>query len=388
MGLTGIIAEFNPIHKGHEYLIKEAKKHGPVACVISGNFVQRGEAAIAEKRIRAKSAILAGADIVLELPVLWSMSTAQNFALGGVSALGSIGCDSIMFGSECGNVEELIAAAEILSSSEFSERLTSFLKEGITFAAAREKAAKACGLEGNLLKGANNNLAIEYIIAAKNLSLDIKFDTVMRKGAAHDSLQEAEFVSATLLRQKLREGDTEFCGKYMPMGTAELFNEENISDMSRIERAVLGVLRTKTAEDLKKLPDLSEGVENKLFSAIKLANSLEGLYNSLKVKRYTHARLRRLVLSAFLGADNSFFMKPVPYVRVLGFNKAGQALLKEIVKESPLPVITKAADIKLLPKAAQRVFETECKATDLFALSLKEPFPCGLEYTAKIIKTE
>ena len=125
MSTVGIIAEFNPLHKGHEYLISEAKKLGSVVCVISGNFVQRGETAIAEKRVRAKAALIAGADIVLELPVLWSMSTAQNFALGGVSALWYAGCDTLMFGSECGNVDELIKTADILESDEFSKNIES-----------------------------------------------------------------------------------------------------------------------------------------------------------------------------------------------------------------------------------------------------------------------
>lgn len=388
MGLTGIIAEFNPLHKGHEYLIKEAKKYGPVACVLSGNFVQRGEVAIAEKRLRARAALLVGADLVFELPVLWSMSTAQNFALGGVSVLGNVGCDRIAFGSECGNVAELIAAADILCSPEFSNQLAEFLKNGTTFATAREKAAKASGLKGDLLKGANNNLAIEYIIAAKNSGLNVEFSTLARKGAAHDSYDEAEFVSASLLRKKLREGDRDFCKKNMPYGIAEIFSEENISDMARIERLILGTLRTKTIDDLKKLPDLSEGVENKLFSAIKLAKSLEDLYNKLKVKRYTHARIRRLVLSAFIGADDSLFMKPVPYIRVLGFSNKGKELLKKVTAESSVPVITRATDIKLLKGDALKVFEAECRATDLFALSLEEPFDCGLEYTSKIIKTE
>ena len=139
---------------------------------------------------------------------------------------------------------------------------------------------------------------------------------------------------------------------------------------------------------LNNLPDLSEGLENKLFSAISLATSLEELYNTMKVKRYTLARIRRLVLSAFIGADNSFFMKPVPYLRVLGFNKCGEAFIKENLKKSPVPVINRAADVEKLDVAAKSVFETESRATDLYLLSLINPQKCGLEYTSKIIKTE
>lgn len=388
MSTVGIIAEFNPLHKGHEYLINEAKKLGEVVCVISGNFVQRGETAIAEKRIRAKAVLKAGADLCLELPVLWSMSTAQNFALGGVSALWYAGCDTLMFGSECGDEQLLIKTAEILESADFSAVLEKYLKKGITFAAARQKAAEECGAPKGILEGANNNLAIEYIVAAKKLGADLEFKTVKRKGAAHDSEEVAEFVSASLLREKLRSGDREFCSQYMSKGISELFSTENLSDMNRLEGGILSLLRLKTQNQLKNLPDLSEGVENKLFSAIRLATSLEGLYNEMKVKRYTLARIRRLVLSAALGFDHAFFMKPLPYVRVLGFGKKGENLIRGKMQDSCVPFIMRAAEIERLSYDCQKVFETECKATDLFALSLTKPLPCGLEYTSKLVKTE
>lgn len=383
--VTGVIAEFNPLHKGHEYLLKKAGERGPVVCALSGNFVQRGETAIAEKRIRTKAALISGADLVLELPVLWSMSTAQNFALGAVSVLGFAGCDRIMFGSESGNIEELEKTAEILNSAEYEEKLEARLKTGITFASARQYAAEECGLKKGILEGANNNLGIEYIASAKKLGMNIEFDTVKRIGAAHDSREEAEFVSASLIREKLLNGDRAFAEKYMPSGIAELFKESSVSDIKRIERAVLAVLRTKSIEELKKLPDLSEGIENKLWGEIKLAESLDELYNGIKVKRYTLARIRRLVLSAFIGMDNEFFMRPVPFIRVLGMTERGKELLKERVSASCVPLITRIADIKALDSKAQKVFDTESRATDLFGLSLEKPIPCGLEYTAKII---
>lgn len=388
MSGIGIIAEFNPLHKGHEYLIKKAKGQGTVICVISGNFVQRGDTAIAEKRIRALAALKCGADVVLELPVLWSMSTAQNFALGGVSALKYAGCNKIMFGSECADIKKLYKAADILSSAEFSSLVCEKLKTGVTFAAARQSAAEELGAESGILAGANNNLGIEYILAAKALDYKVEFETVKRIGAEHDSMQEDEFVSASLLRQKLKDKDYDFCKKHMPENVINLFTPDTVSDISRIERAILAVLRTKKLQELSRLPDLSEGVENKLLSAIRLATGLEELYNTMKVKRYTLARIRRLTLSAFIGADNSFFMKPLPYLRILGFNKSGEMFIKEKLSNSPVPVINRAADINKLDNAAKCVFETECRATDLYSLSLPVPFECGLEYTSKIIKTE
>lgn len=386
MSVIGIIAEFNPLHSGHEYLINEAKKQGTVIAVISGNFVQRGETAIAEKRIRTAAALRSGVDLVVEMPVLWSMSTAENFALGGVSILKNMGCDKLMFGSECGDVNKLKHTAEILLSDEFSNILSQKLKNGITFAAARESAATELGVESEVISQPNNNLAIEYIKAAKLLEADFEFVTVKRKGALHDSKTEDKFVSASLLREKLQNGDYGFCKKYINPEVLSLLSPENISDMKRLDRAVLAVLRTKSINELKKLPDVSEGVENKLYNGIGLAESTEDLYNIIKVKRYTLARIRRLVLSAFIGADDSFFKKQPPYIRVLGFNKAGELQLKESAKVSQLPVFVRPADIKKISDDAQKVFETECRATDLFSLSLTEPLPCGLEYTAKLLK--
>ena len=380
MATVGIIAEFNPLHSGHEYLINEAGKLGTVVCVISGNFVQRGDTAIAPKELRAKSALKSGADLVAELPVLWSMSTAQNFASGGVSACLALGCDTLIFGSEEGEISPLLQIADILTSDDFSVILDKYLKKGVTFAAARQKACEELGSKKGILDKPNNNLGIEYIAAARRLGANLEFKTIKRQGADHDSKEIDSFVSATLLREKLLLGDRDFCKKYINEENLKLFDQNNLSDIARLETAILSVLRSKTIDELKALPDLSEGVENKLFSAIKTATTLNELYDKIKVKRYPLARIRRLVLSAFLGLDNSYFMKPLPYVRVLGFNKKGKDVIKQAKGNSDTPIVTKVSEIKDSP-----VFAVESKATDLYNLSLKNPQPCGEEYTFKII---
>lgn len=383
MSIVGIIAEFNPLHSGHGYLISEAKALGQVATVISGNFVQRGDTAVAPKEIRAKAALSAGADLVAELPVLWSMSTAQNFAIGGVSALVNLGCDTLMFGSETGEIEPLLKIAEILTGAEFRDCLEKYCASGMTFAAARQKACEELGAQKGILDKPNNNLGIEYIVAAKRLGADLQFKTVKRRGAQHDSTAVREFVSASLLRERLLKGDREFCRRFMSEDVLELFDSGSLSDIKNIEKGILSVLRTKTVGDLKQLPDLSEGVENKLYNGIRLANSLEELYNGIKVKRYPMARVRRLVLSAFLGFDNEYFMKPLPYVRVLGFNKNGREIIKNAKKISSVPIVTRVSEIK-----GEKVFKTECRATDLYNLSLRKPEECGKEFTVKLIKAE
>ena len=389
LSVTGIIAEFNPLHTGHALLLKKAKERGTVVAVISGNFVQRGDLAILEKRTRARAALICGADLVLELPAAYSMSTAQNFALGGVSALKAAGCDALLFGSESGDIRELTAACEILKAKEFPEKLNAYLATGMTFAAARERAACDMGLKRGVLSGANNNLAVEYMAAAGNIGADFEFVTLKRQGAGHDSPEvSGGYASASLLRERLLSGDYDFCREYIPENVFSLLEPSNIADIRRIESAVLAVLRTRTLSELKSLPDISEGLENKLFSAIRVATDLKDLYNRVKVKRYTLARIRRLALSAFIGLDSTFFMKPPPYIRVLGFNERGMALLKKKSANSAVPVVTRVSEIKKLSEPALKLFETECRATDLFALALPTPAPCGLEYTSKIIKTE
>lgn len=388
MSAVGIIAEFNPLHTGHKHIIDYAHTLGDtVACVVSGNFVQRGDTAILSKAQRAKFALLCGVDIVAELPVLWSMSTAQNFALGSVWQLYNLGCEKIVFGSECGDIEALKKAADIITSDNFFLKVTEKAKSGITFAIARENVAQEMGIDPTLLRGANNNLGIEYIIAAKKLNLPLEFYTIKRLGAGHDSKEiDDGFVSASYIREELYKGNIGYVERFMPHEIRGIITADHIANISRLENAILSALRTKTAADFEKLPDISEGLHNKIYFSIRVATSLEELYNSIKTKRYTMARIRRLVLAAFLNFDNQFFMTTPPYVRVLGFSEVGVAHLKK--PQGIIPIITRAAQIKLLESDAQKVFDTECRATDIYNLALGTPLECGTEQRLKLLKKE
>ena len=388
MSAVGIIAEFNPLHTGHKRLIDYAKTLGDtVACVISGNFVQRGDVAIISKQQRAKFALLCGVDIVAELPVLWSMSTAQNFALGGVWQLYNLGCQKIVFGSECGDIDALINAADVLNSDGFFEKVSEKAKSGVTFAVAREQTAAEMGVDFTLLRGANNNLGIEYILAAKKLNLPIEFHTIKRLGAGHNSNEiDDGFVSSSFIREELLKSNIGYTERFMPREIRGIINPEHIADIKNLENAILCSLRTKSANDLKNLPDISEGLENKIYFSARVATSLDELYNMIKTKRYTMARIRRLVLSAFLELDNQFFMTTPPYVRVLGFNSNGLEHLK--TPQGIIPIITRALQIKNLDDDAIQVFETECRATDIYNLCLNEPLECGSEQKMKLLKAE
>lgn len=388
LSCVGIIAEFNPLHTGHKRIIDYAKTQGDtVACVISGNFVQRGDTAIISKQMRTKLALLCGADIVAELPVLWSMSTAQNFALGSVWQLYNLGCKKIVFGSECGDIAALYNAANVLNSDGFFAKVSEKSKSGVTFAVAREQTASEMGVDFTLLRGANNNLGIEYILAAKKLNLPIEFDTIKRLGAGHDSSEiDDGFVSSSFIRTELLKGNIGYTERFMPHEIRGIINDKDISDLKRLENAVLYSIRTKTADQLKNLPDISEGLENKIYFSARVATSLDELYNMIKTKRYTLARIRRLILSAFLGFDNRFFMTTPPYVRVLGFSENGLNHLKK--PQGVIPIITRALQIKQLDSDAQDVFDTECRATDIYNLCLSTPIECGTEQRMKILKKE
>ncbi len=386
----GIIAEFNPFHSGHKYLLDCIKGDDTtVTVVMSGNFVQRGDTALMPKAARAAAALKNGADLVIDLPTPWAMSTAQNFAFGGVSLLKNLGnIDGICFGSECGDIDLLRQTADILKSEEFSRKISDKLGSGETFAKIRSDVIKLWGERfEKVLTSPNDTLATEYIFAAFRLNFDTEFACVKRVGASHDSSCSDITASASLIRKSLLEGDTSLAMQYIPESAHTLIKTDEFSSIKNIEKAILADLRVKAATDgLKNIADASEGIENRIKTAIMKAGSLDELYALIKSKRYTLARVRRLVLSAYLGIDASFYFREPPYIRVLGFTKKGEQILKDAKKKVKCPIITTAADIDTLTDFGKKVWLKECIATDIFSLSLTIPQGCGNEYYHKIIK--
>lgn len=386
MGICGVIAEFNPLHNGHKYLIDAVKNDGHIAVLaISGNFVQRGDTAVIPKSERTKTALLSGADIVLELPIPWSMSTAQNFALGGVSQLSALNVDTLYFGSECGDKDKLILVAEALQSKEFNKRLKEELKTNKTFAKMRQEIlTELIGDAANVLSNPNDTLGVEYILAAKRLGLNLKFRAIKRQGAGHNELVGSDsFASSTMIRKAVLENDFESFKDYMPDFSYKILKDSPISDIIRLDVAIISRLKLMKKEEFSFLPDISEGLDNLIFSKVKECGSLEELLNAVKSKRYTLARIRRIILSAFLGIDNSFFLKEPPYVRVLGFSKDGVGILP---KSSRKPIVTKVSQIEKLGDLSKKVFDIENTANELYALSLDNPKKYVNDYKFKILK--
>lgn len=389
---VGIIAEFNPFHNGHKYLIDAVKQNGnAVICVMSGNYVQRGDTAITDKFTRAKMAVLNGADLVVELPTPWAMSTAQNFATGAVGILGALGItDKIVFGSESGDIYALKQTAAVLKSDDFNEKINKKIGSvSTTFAAARNEIfKKEYPYLSHIIDSPNDTLGTEYILAAERVGFTGEFECIKRIGAAHDSADTDITVSASLIRKIIKDGKFEDIAKFMPHSVAEILKKTPIADIKRIESAVLCKLRMDFGDDkIPTLPDISEGIENRLKNAVLNATSFEELLALTKTKRYTLARIRRLCLSAFLGINDSFFGKMPPYIRVLAMGYRGEELLKQANKNSSLPIITKTKQLNLDDEFTKKVWSLECVASDIYGLSLNPPRKCGDEYYQKIIKT-
>lgn len=381
--ICGVTAEYNPLHNGHVYQLNELRRNGAdtIVAVMSGNFVQRGQPAICDKWLRALAAVECGVDLVVELPSAWAVTSAQRFAEASVGIMSQLGVDTIGFGCECGNSGLLKSAATYLSGDEFQLQLKQYISKGINYPSAVSKAAQ---LYCDVLTGANNSLAIAYIKAAEKLIPDCRYIAVKRIGAGHD-VQEAEgvFASASMIRKLVLSGGK--YNRYIPGKMASLLDKslsEGLAPASfeRIERGIIAKLRTMSAEELRTVPDVSEGLENRILSAAKSSSDLDSLYASVKSKRFTHARIRRIILNAYLGTTAALQNAPVPYIRPLAFNKRGSELIKNAAKRG-LPIYTKSSKFTADSRCAE-AFEQEAKAGLIYALCLPEPSGFIDEYRA------
>ena len=327
--LTGIICEYNPLHTGHKKQIDHIRHSlgadSGIVCLMSGNFVQRGAPAIFDKSIRAEAAIKSGADLVLELPVTYALSSAEGFAAGGVSILSPF-CDRLCFGAESPDKSDLLETAQALLSPAFPDALRTYLDEGLSFPAARQKALAAMGLDAALLAHPNNILAVEYCKAILAQNSKMEPFPIFRAGSYHSVTADAQNPSATFLRQQLlSHRDWE---RYVPEETVKLFFTAPLHSLEAGERAILSKLRTMSDDEFEALPGGSEGLWRKLMHAARQCTTLEEIAAEVKSKRYTRTRIDRMVLCAFLGISEEMLHTPVPYVRVLALNDRGREILK------------------------------------------------------------
>lgn len=389
MGAAGIIVEYNPLHSGHLRLLEAGRAAlGPdtaMVCVMSGNFVQRGDFALLRKHARARAAVESGADLVLELPLPWAVSSAEGFAAGGVQALAATGVvEHLLFGSECGDVSALERVAAALLAPSFRDRLREALPGAVSFAAARQRALTGLLPEEDaaLLESPNNILGIEYCKSILAQGAALTPLALPRLGAAHGGGRPGEhngipMASASYLRSLTVE-DWE---PYVPPRAAALYTRAAaaglLADGSKFEVAVLALLRAKPEADFAAVRGVSEGLEHRLAAAVREATSLDDLYTRLKTKRYPHARLRRLVLDAALGIPAE--LPAPPYIQVLGARKTALSRLKQ----AALPAGTSLADLARSGAEAAKISELHSKAVDFSALCRVKTQPMGLAFTTK-----
>ena len=392
MLIAGIVAEYNPFHKGHGALLQYCRERGAshVVAVMSGNFVQRGEPALLNKHARAEMAVRNGVDLVIELPVYWALSGAENFALGAVSLLNAAGCQRLCFGSECGDAVLLQEAAAALLQPDFIAETRERLKTGISFAAARDQAwaERFGGPLARLLQAPNNILGVEYCKALIRLGTAMQPCTMRRVGPGHhDSAPLTGIASGTLLRKMITSDEN--WESYLSAESSTVVRREKSllhapAAVEHVETAILAVLRKMSPTDFSRLPDISEGLENRLYQAAQAAVSLDGFYQLAKSKRYALSRIRRLTMCAFLGIEAQAPFTLPPYLRVLAMNTQGAALLHAVKLRGELPILTRAAEASRLLPPARTLWQQEQQSCNLYNLCLPQPLSCGTDLTQKL----
>lgn len=376
---VAVICEFNPFHNGHRFLLGKAKEltGEPVLAVMSGSFTQRGEVALCSKFERAEAALKSGVDLVAELPAVYAVSCAERFARGGVNISKMFGCvNYLAFGCEDDDIDLLKTAAFAGENPEVNAIIAEQMNSGSYYPKAYEYAVRqVCGGEvADVLTKPNNILAVEYIRALRGT--DIKPLPIKRVGAEHDSDgADGIYASASYIRKLLRSGKS--AEKLLPYAPSEITYPE------KLDRALLYKLRNMNAEQLRALPEVGEGLENRILSAARKFGTAEEVIGEVKTKRYTRSRICRILTCALLGITEELQTKTADYARVLGFTDEGGKMLKACIGK----VITSAAKAEDLGSDTAELLAADIRATDTAALAYEKVKPCGADYLTKIIKS-
>lgn len=390
MKTAGIVCEYNPLHNGHVYQINKTRQAGAthIVCVMSGDFVQRGDCAVFSKFLRARAAIKCGADLVVELPAAWSCDSAPNFALGSVAILDSLGIDFLSFGTEFESKELLQNAAKASFDGRVGELLKKEAKNGASYPAALCKAVREFyGKEtADVISRSNSTLAVEYIKALTKLESRADVFLCKRKGPEHDELEKSEnLLSAGAIRAL---SDFSFAKEFIPKDAFALFENSilncgGIHLLKQGERAVLSSLRELKKDDFELFVETESGLCRRIYSAVRSSSSLEELFEKAKTKSVTMAKIRRSVMRTFLRLPSQMSTTLPPYAKVLAANKKGFEVLSK--SNGKIPVVTKHSEVLKLGGFASEVYDAQCRATDLYGLFSKKIEPCGLEQTTPII---
>lgn len=386
--ILGIIAEFNPFHNGHKYLIDQAKSIVNPDCTIiamSGNFTQRGQASIINKFEKTKTILNSGANLVVEIPTVYSISSAENFAEGGVKVLMQAHATHIAFGIEDDNLEtiKLIADTLVDETEEFKSILKKYMDEGLSFAQSRCKALIEYLKDEKIeetINQPNNILAIEYLKAIKRLNANFEIVPIKRN---------KEFASSTEIRNKIFNGEDYTADIPEESKLILMENNGNFTDLNCFEKIMIYKLRTMDASTLNNLADVAEGLDNLMVKYAKETNNLEALIQSIKSKRYTQTRIQRILLYILfeITKDDMKLSKEImPYVRVLGMDSEGEKILKDIDQNVLVTSVKKFYDG--CSEEYKRLLDLDIKATNVYSLMSSKNYNADLDYTERLIIKE
>ncbi len=394
MKITGIISEYNPLHNGHLYHIEKTRENNAthIVAAMSGNYVQRGEIAVMDKFERAQIAVKNGIDLVIEIPVVYSLASAEFYARGAIYLLDALGCvEELSFGSEVGSVAEIEQAAEIAWECQQSPELEELLRNGMSYPNAissmiiSQHGRKKGNRIADILASPNNILAVEYLKAIKYFGADIKPFTIHRKSVAHDSMKVLSNTASAAYIRKCMEEKTDFFG----LVPDEVYNayknaldSGKKSDMRNLERILIYKLRTISAEELKEVPDVGQGLENRILECAPM-ESIEQILQGIKTKRYTMARIKRILLNMLIGVKKSDLEILPPYIRVLAVNERGRDILSAAKENSKIPFGSSLARLAAESDEAKRFAEIEAAASDIYALSKEKIGKGRLDYKTK-----
>lgn len=405
--VLGIIAEYNPFHNGHMYHLEKAKEQSGAQysiCVMSGNFVQRGNTSILNKWKKAEMALKNGIDLVIELPTIYSVASAESFSLGAIKLLDSLKIvDAISFGAETDDFAALNNISNIAfeEPKKYKDLLNKELKKGISFPQARGNALMLYLDDNkryaNILNSPNNILAIEYLKSLKKIKSTIQPIPIKREKVYYnENTIVDEFASATAIRNLLKNNQFSEIRKVVPKDTYEILSKESeleniVLDLSAYEKQIIYNLRKMSAEEIAQLPDVNEGLEHSIKNAASFSNNIKDFINIVKTKRYTQTRIQRILICALLGItkrDVIMGKRAIPYIRVLGFNEKGKELISRISKANPkAQVITsvKKFEKQNNNKTYKRLLDIDIFSTNIYTMACKNDSIANLDYTKNMV---
>ena len=381
-------AEYNPFHNGHTYHIEKTLRSGAThfVAVMSPNFVQRGEPAYFDKYLRAEAAVRGGVDLVLELPLIYALSSAERFASGAVEiALATGICDGFTFGCETPDLELLTQAALIMNQDDFQDKIREERRNGKSYPTA---CMRVCGERfHDVFSASNNLLAVEYIRALLKKGFKGEILPVERFGSAHDSdITDKGITSAMNIRKMFLRGED--YSDYIPVNCVETYRDALSKGLypENFENAVVSLLRSVPKSAFERLPDAKGGFADRLYRAVYNGSTLEEIFEAAKTKRFTHASVRRAVYSIILSVDRDAIEQGVQYLRPLAFrNETAEGLFSEISKKSILPLLSRHNMIYGFDETAVKMYNMENHAVDLYNSFLKSPRPCGTDRTDRTV---